>query len=226
MDKVRELALKALYKIEKNGAYSNIVLDETIKSNKDKFDSRDIGLISELVYGVTSWKLTLDEIIKLHSKIRLKKISPWIINILRMGAYQIVFLDKIPKSAAVNESVNLAKKYGNRGSISFTNAVLRRIEKDDYEQLYNIENSIERISKTTSMPTWIVEKLIEQKGENEAEIICKNSNLKPDLTIRINNLKISNEDFKNKLQENNIEYEETENENFLILKNQKDLENL
>ena len=226
MDKVREMALKCLYKIEKNGAYSNIVLDETIKRNKEKINNRDIGLISEIVYGVTTWKLTIDEIIKKHSKIKIKKISLWIINILRMGIYQIVFLDKIPKSAAVNESVKLAKKYGNRGAVSFTNAVLRNIEKNDYKELFNIKEKSEQISKTTSMPLWIVEKLVNQKGEINAEQICNNSNLKPNLTIRINNLKIVNQEFKDKLQEQNIEYEETEYDNFLILKKQKNIENL
>ena len=109
IDKARELALKILYKIDKEQAYSNIVLNDEIKQNRNKLNEKDIGLISEIVYGVTTWKLTIDEIIKKYSKIRLKKISPWILNILRMGTYQIIFLDKIPKSAAVNESVNLAK---------------------------------------------------------------------------------------------------------------------
>ncbi|MBR3002943.1 MAG: 16S rRNA (cytosine(967)-C(5))-methyltransferase RsmB [Clostridia bacterium] len=226
MDKVREMSLKCLYKIEKNGAYSNIVLDETIKRNREKINSRDIGFISEIVYGVTTWKLTIDEIIKKHSKIKIKKISPWIINILRMGIYQILFLDKIPKSAAVNESVKLAKKYGNRGSISFTNAILRSVEKKDYKELFNIQEKHERISKTTSMPLWIVEKLVKQNGEKNAEQICNNSNLRPNLTIRINNLKITNQEFKDKLQEQKIEFEETEYENFIILKKQKNIENL
>ena len=226
MDKVREIALKDLYKIEKNGAYSNIVLDETINRNKDKLTSLDIGFISELVYGVTTWKITLDEIIKKHSKIRIKKISPWILNILRMGIYQIIFLDKVPKSAAVNESVNLSKKYGNKGSVSFTNAILRKIDKEDFKDLFKIEEVCERISKTTSMPLWIVKKLVEEKSEEEAEEICNNSNLRPNLTIRINNLKVTNQEFKNKLLEKNIEYEETSQENFLILKKQKNIENL
>lgn len=243
MDKVREMALKSLYKIEKNGAYSNIVLDETIKKNKEILTSRDIGLMSEIVYGVTTWKLTLDEIIKKHSKIKLKKISPWIINILRMGTYQIVFLDKIPKSAAVNESVNLAKKYGNKGAVGFTNAVLRKVEKSDYEDFCNINNPQERISKITSMPAWIVEKLIEEKGEKEAENICKASNLKPNLTIRINTLKTTPEEFIQKLDEikqnetNKLEnkdqdesifsnYETTIQKNFLVLKNIRNIENM
>ena len=160
IDKARELALKTLYKIDKEQAYSNIALNDEIKQNRTKLNEKDIGLISELVYGVTTWKLTIDEIIKKYSKIKLKKISPWIINILRMGTYQIIFLDKIPKSAAVNESVNLAKRYGHSSSSNFVNAILRKVEKNDYEELYKIENDVERISKTTSMPEWIVEELI------------------------------------------------------------------
>ena len=85
IDKAREIALKALYKIDKEQAYSNIVLNEEIKQNRNKINDKDIGLISEIVYGVTTWKLTIDEIIKKYSKIRLKKISPWILNIFRMG---------------------------------------------------------------------------------------------------------------------------------------------
>ena len=224
MDKVREMALKALYKIEINGAYSNIVLDETIKRNAENLNSRDIGLISELVYGVTTWKLTLDEIIKKHSKIKLKKISPWILNILRMGIYQIVFLDKIPKSAAVNESVNLAKKYGNAGSIRYTNAVLRKIDKTDFDEFFKIKDPQERISKTTSMPLWIVKKLVEEKGIEDAESICKASNFKPNLCIRINTLKTTTDEFIKKLEQSS--YETTEEENFLTLKNTKNLENM
>ena len=73
MDIVREIALKALYKIDKEDAYSNIALDETIKKNRRKLDDRDVGFISEIVYGVITWRLTIDEIIKKYSNIRLKK---------------------------------------------------------------------------------------------------------------------------------------------------------
>ena len=138
VDKAREIALKTLYKINQEQAYSNIALDESIKQNKEKINEKDIGLISEIVYGVITWKLTLDEIVKKHSKIKLKKISPWILNILRMGIYQIIFLDKIPKSAAVNESVNLAKRYGHMSSSNFVNAILRKVDKRDYDEFFEI----------------------------------------------------------------------------------------
>ena len=229
IDKTRELALKILYKIDKEQAYSNLVLNEEIKQNRKKLTEKDIGLISEIVYGVTTWRLTLDEIIKKYSKIKLKKISPWILNILRMGTYQIIFLDKIPKSAAVNESVNLAKRYGHSSSSNFVNAILRKIEKSDYEEFLQITHNIERISKTTSMPEWIIKELLKNNSIEDVEQICKNSNLKPQITIRVNNLKITKKDLIKKLEEKNIEYQEIEEdwaEDFLIIKKVKDIENL
>ena len=226
INKPREIALKTIYKINQEQAYSNLALDEELKQNRKILNEKDIGLISEITYGVTTWKLTLDTIIKKHSKIKLKKISPWIINILRMGIYQIIFLDKIPKSAAVNESVNLAKRYGHTSSSNFVNAILRKVEKQDYEELFQIENDVERISKTTSMPEWIVKKLIEDNGLEKAKEICENSNLHPKVTIRINKLKNTKQELENKLKEKNIEFRETEYEDFLILEKVKNLENM
>ena len=227
MDKARESALKVLYKIDVENGYSNIVLNDEIKSKKDGLNSKDIGLISEIVYGVTTWKLTLDEIIKKYSKIRLKKISPWIINILRMSIYQIIFLDKIPVSASVNEGVNLAKRYGNRGSIGFVNAVLRKVSKKDYEELFNEKEELKRISKTTSMPEWIIQRL-KKDGltVKEIEDICKNSNIKPKISIRTNNTKICKEDLKIRLEEKGISSTDGILNDFLILDKVKDIENM
>lgn len=226
IDKTRELALKILYKIDKEQAYSNIVLNDEIKQNRKNLNDKDIGLISEIVYGVVTWKLTIDEIIKKYSKIKLKKISPWILNILRMGVYQIIFLDKIPKSAAVNESVNLAKRYGHNSSSNFVNAVLRKIEKNDYEEFFQIKDDIERISKTTSMPEWIIRELLKNNNIETVNEICKNSNLKPKLTIRINKLKADKNQMKTMLKDRCIEYKETEYEDFLTLEKVKNIENL
>lgn len=227
MDIARETALKILYKIDEEKAYSNIVLNSEIKKQKEKLQRKDIGLISEIVYGVTTWRITLDEIIEKYSKIKLKKISKWILNILRMSIYQIIFLDKIPKSAAVNEGVNLAKKYGNRGSIGFVNAVLRKVDKKDYTELFEKKDNIKRISITTSMPEWII---LELKKEgisiDKIEEICKNSNIRPSISVRINNLKISKQELKEKLQEKGIKTEDGILNDFLILNNIKDIENL
>ena len=228
IDKTRELALKVLYKIDKEEAYSNIELNEQIKQNRKNLTEKDIGLISEIVYGVTTWRLTLDEIIKKYSKIKIKKISPWILNILRMGIYQIIFLDKIPKSAAVNESVNLAKRYGHASSSNFVNAILRKIEKTDYEEFFQIGDDIERISKITSMPKWIVEELMKNNEIKKVEEICNNSNIKPKITIRVNSLKINKQELIKKLKEKGIECNEPQEkvDDFLILEKIKNIENI
>ena len=226
IDKAREVALKALYKIDKEKAYSNIVLDEELKNNSKLLNEKDIGLISQIVYGVTTWKLTLDCIIEKHSKIKIKKISPWIINILRMGIYQIIFLDKIPKSAAVNESVNLAKRYGHKTSSGFVNAILRNVDNKDYEELFLEKDSIEKISKTQSMPKWLIEKLLENNSIEQTEEICKNLNKKPEISIRINKLKTSKKEIIEKLEKRNIKVKETELEDFLIIKNAKEIEKI
>ena len=229
IDKVRELALKVLYKIDKEEAYSNIALNEILNANREKLTPKDIGLISEIIYGVTTWKLTLDVIIIKHSKIKMKKISTWVVNILRMGIYQILFLDKIPQSAAVNESVNLAKRYGHKSSANFVNAVLRKISMVDYAELFKIENPIERISKTTSMPVWIIEEFLKDRDYNISNVrkICGNLVQRPNITIRRNNLKINKEEFEKQLKERNINFTEIEeNKDFYIVEKIKNIENL
>lgn len=188
IDKARNLALKILYDINEKKAYSNIVLDKYINKNRDELSNLDIGFISELVYGVITWKLTLEYIVQKYSKIKIKKMSEWVKNILMLGAYQIIFLDKVPKSAAVNESVNLCKKY-NYKSANFVNAILRKIEKSDYQNIDDIKETNKRISLKTSMPEWFVDKLINEYGEKEALEICNNLNLRPNNTVRINRLK-------------------------------------
>ena len=227
VDKARELALKAIVEIEKEEGYSNLVLNNIINENRKNLTEKDISLISELVYGVITWKITLDEIIKEHSKIKLKKISNWILNVLRIGIYQIIFLDKIPKSAAVNESVNLAKRYGHKASSNYVNAILRKVEKSDYEKLNEIENDTKRISKMYSMPEWIIEELKINRNIKEVEEICKNLTEKPKINIRVNKLKISVEELKEELEEQNIKYEVITEEipEFLELEKIKDIEN-
>ena len=227
MDKAREIALKTLYKIDKENAYSNIVLGQMIQQNRRELNEKDIGLISEIVYGVTTWKLTLDEIIKKYSSIRLKKISPWILNILRMSIYQIIFLEKIPKSAAVNEGVNLAKRYGHKGSSGFTNAVLRKVTKEDYQEMCEIKEEEERISKMTSMPKWIIKELKRDGlAKDKIDQICQCSNIRPKISIRVNRLKIQKEELKERLERKGIEVEEGILEDFLIVRKAKNIENM
>lgn len=188
IDFARNIALRILYEINTKQAYSNIVLDKYINSNREKLNKLDINFISELVYGVVTWKLTLEYIIQKYSKIKIKKMSDWVKNILYLGGYQIIFLDKVPKSAAVNECVNLCKKY-NFKSVGLVNAILRKIDKNDYEEIDHITNIITRISLKYSMPEWIVRKFYEEYGEEQTVNICQNLNLRPNIAVRVNRMK-------------------------------------
>lgn len=227
MDKARETALKVLYKIDAQKGYSNIVLNEEIRKKQKELNDKDIGLISEIIYGVTTWRLTLDSIISKYSKIKIKKISPWILNILRMSIYQIIFLDKIPKSAAVNEGVKLAKKYGNSGSIGFTNAILRKIEYKDYEELFKEADEIKKISKTTSMPEWIIQELKRDGlNINKIEEISKNSNIRPNISVRVNTLKITKEKLIRRLENKNINVQNGILNDFLAFNKIRNIENM
>ena len=175
----RELALNILYKVEFGEGYANIEIDKEF--NKSDLTSIDKALASEIVYGVLTWKLTIDEIIKMYSTVKIKKISPWILNILRIGIYQIVFLDRIPESAAVNESVKLAKKYGH-----------------DICKKALLEDEI--ISIITSHPLWLVDELLKQYNKKFVTELLNANNMKPEITIRANLLKTSRDDLFNLLR--------------------------
>ncbi len=193
----RELAIRLLYQIEVGEAYSNTTLDKELR--KSDLSKEDKALASQIVYGVLTWKLTIDEIIKRYSNIRLKKISNWILNILRIAIYQIVWLDKIPISAAVNESVKLSKKYGHEASVRFTNAILRKIEKEELQKLlkYLKEKNLnqnEIISIMTSHPLWLVGELLKQYDVNFVKSLLEANNEVPPITIRVNTLKATREE--------------------------------
>ena len=201
----REAALKVLYDIDFNDAYSNSSLSIMIKESE--LSAKDKALLFELVYGVLKNRLKIDYVISCFSKVKLKKISVRVLNILRIGIYQILFLDRIPNSAACNECVKLAKKYSNKGGIGFVNGLLRNVirKKDCLEfPLYN-DDKLKYFSVKYSFPEWIVKKLICQYGEEKAEKFMIESNLPHNTNIRVNTLKISALNLSEILNEKGIE---------------------
>lgn len=181
----REAAVTALYKTENDGAYLNkAVLDAT-----QKCESRDKAFVNELVMGTVRNKLYLDFIIQSYSKIKLKKLSPWVLAIMRTAVYQLVCMDKIPPSAACNEAVKLASKYAHKAARGFVNGVLRSISRE-LDSLPKPKGSVaERMSIVYSCPLWMTEKLISQFGEKAAEEILKDSLMPHPTTVRVNILK-------------------------------------
>lgn len=194
IDIAREVALKILYDIDEKGAYSNISINRYFSGNKLK--DLDKTFITELVYGTIKRKLTLDWVIGKFSSIKLSKISPWIINILRMGTYQLLFTDKIPETAACNESVKLAKRYGHSASSGFVNAILRNIAKNKSNIKYPEKDKdiLKFLSVKYSYPEWIIKKWIDSYGESFTEELLISNNETPELSIRVNTNKISRDD--------------------------------
>ncbi len=185
----REDALKIIHQINEKNAYPGIAVNEYV--NRFKPDERERIFVSELVYGSVRWKKRIDYIIKSFSKIRINKISPWIMNILRLGIYQIIFMDRVPESASCNESVKLAKKYGHSASSGYVNAVLRNVVRNISNMEYpDRENSpLEYFSIMYSHPEWLVKRYMELYGNDFTEkLLCAN-NENPPFTIRTNILK-------------------------------------
>ena len=185
----REVALKVLYDIEKNDAYVNLSLKK--KLNKTTLTQADSALVTELVYGIIQHKTKIDYSIRQFSKIRLKKITTWIINILRLGVYQLLYLDRIPDSAACNESVKLAKKHGHAGSVKFVNGVLRSVARNKENITFPDEKKdpVLFLSTYYSHPAWLVQNWVNQYGYAFTKALCKANNTPAYFTIRTNTLK-------------------------------------
>lgn len=197
MANAREIALLVLYEIEYNGAYSNMALKNCFLKNKD-INAQDKSFITRLVYGVVSQKLKLEYIIAKNSKIRLKKISKYILLILKMGIYQIKYMDKIPESAAVNESVKLAKRYGHQSSAGFVNGVLRSVIRNDVKYP---ENNILSLAYEYSYPEELVKKWCDDFGVEFAKELMAAMNEAPELSLRVNTLKANANELVDKYTE-------------------------
>ena len=200
----RELALKVLVDVLKNGAYSNIELNNCLGSNDLK--SCDRAFITEIVYGVLKYKERIDYVIGKFSKIKLKKISDWILNILRIGIYQLMFMDRVPVSAAVNESVKLAKRYGHAYSAKFVNGVLRSVAGGIDNIVYPDEKNepLEYLSVWYSYPKWLVKKCLEDFGYEFTKDFLESSNKKPNFCVRVNLTKTTVDDLVKLLKKEGI----------------------
>lgn len=193
----RQTALQIVYKINEDGAFSNVAMDKELSKNLLK-DRRDVSLVTEIVNGTIKNKLYLDHIIQQFSKQKLEKLSPWVRNILRISAYQILFLDKIPESAAVNEGVNLTKKYSHQGSVKFVNAVLRNIirKKEEIKLPKEDKDPLEYLSVKYSFPKWLIEHFINLYNYENTEKMLEFFNKVPPTWIRVNNLKTNVEEIE------------------------------
>jgi ribosomal RNA small subunit methyltransferase RsmB len=205
VDRPREAALKVLYEINVNGAYTNIALNKQLEAGELK--DIDRAFVTELVYGTIKWRLTLDWVISGFSNIKLKKISPWILNILRLGAYQLLHMDKVPESAVCNESSKLAARYGHKASTGFVNALLRNMAKNKNNITYPNKdgNLIQYLSVKYSHPEWMVERFLRMFGTDFTESLLESNNSIPEFTVRTNTLTATRDSLMEQLARDNVD---------------------
>jgi len=188
----RELVLEILIEVFENGGYSNVAIHNTL--TKYQFmDKQNRAFLTRLSEGVIERCIEIDYVINCFSKVKVKKMKPVIRNILRMGTYQILFMDQVPDSAACNESVKLATKKGFVNLKGFVNGVLRNISRQKENLTFPKEGSKEYLSVTYSMPEWILDLWLEEYDEHKVESICKGFFEDKKTTIRVNTSKTTSD---------------------------------
>ena len=205
MDINRKTSYLALLDVESKKAYSNLALNHQIIVNKPHAQ----GFVRELVYGVLESKLTLDYYIDMLVKDGIKSLRAQELTILRMGIYQLKYMNSVPEYAAVNESVALAKKYC-RGKSGFINGVLREYlnKKMQLRMPDKNEDEIRYLSIKYSYAPWIIELWLEHYSPDFVEELLKAGNARPPVTIRLNWLRVMKDDLIQNLEAKNFQVEE------------------
>lgn len=196
MDKNRRIAYLTLMDVESKHSYSNLALNHHIISGKPDAPA----FVRELVYGVLENKMFLDYIIEQYVKTPIRKMKTSDLTVLRLGIYQLKYLDGVPEYAAVNESVDLAKRYC-KGREGFINGVLRSFLRagKEVELPDRAKDEVRYLSLKYSYEPWIIELWLEQYAPDFVEELLAAGNQTPDLVIRVNSLKTTREDLKKRI---------------------------
>lgn len=199
-DSARNVALDVLIAVEERGAYSNLLLNDRLQ--RSSLSPRDRGLATELVYGTLQRKNTLDWILNKLVRKGIDTLDPWVRHLLRLGIYQLRYLDRVPSRAAVHETVEIAKARGHRGIPGLVNGVLRSYLRRGREwTLPDSPKSVTDLALVTSHPEWLVRRLVEVYGPETAHSVLKANNRPPGLSVRVNPLRGNRERVARLLQE-------------------------
>ena len=170
----RECALSVLVACRRNGAWADAALKAQL--GKCALSAQDAALCSRIVYGVMQNELLLNWYLSAYCTQKLDHLQPPLSDILRIGAYQILFLDKVPDHAAVSESVELCRTNGRSAASGLVNAVLRKVAQNKSNLPPLPEGNIARLSVAYSHPQWLVKKLVSLLGVEEAEAFLRIDN--------------------------------------------------
>ncbi len=176
----RSLALSVLEQVFEQGAYSNIALNQAL--DRSSLSVQDKGLATELVYGTVSRKITLEWYLAHFIEDR-EKLDSWVYYLLMLSLYQILYLDKLPVHAVVNEAVTIAKR--GRGADKYVNAILRKLSQTSLPNPAAIKRKNKRLSVCYSVPVWLVKTLIAEYGEERAEAIMASLHIRNKASVRV-----------------------------------------
>jgi 16S rRNA (cytosine967-C5)-methyltransferase len=179
----RELALQISVATESRSAFSDRLLETRL--NGSLLSAEDAHLVTALVQGILRHRATLDHHLAYFARQNWGGLPAWIKAALRLGAFQLLFMDRIPPSAAVNESVKLATKYGHPGTAGLSNAILRRLAGGERAPMPDpVSDPIDYLVVTTSHPRWLVERWTSRLGREEAERLLLADNEEPSVSVR------------------------------------------
>ena len=224
MPSARQICLNLLVSAEKNSSYSNIALDNALLKHPE-LKEIDKRFVSALFYGVLERKLTLDEIIGSLSSRPLEKLDLTVLQILRMGIYQLLYLDSVPDSAAVNESVKLTQQNKLTSAKGFVNAVLRGFIRNN-KKLPEYKNQVKSLSVQYSCPEWLVSMWISDYGEEVCRNMLETSLGKPPVTIRLNTCKFDKDEILKEFEASGVELKPCHVENAYEVLNTGSVEGL
>ncbi len=202
MPNARSIAVKLLEKVQA-GVHT---LDHLLLQSDhliQELKKPDRALLHALVYGVLRWQGRLDWIIAHLTTRPEKKIDPLVMILLRLGLFQILYLDRIPDSAAVNTSVELAKKFRRKWAAGFINGVLRKAARRPNETAWpdRQKHPVAYLSAYHAFPSWLVSRWVDRWGDDETEELCTSMNAIPGITLRTNTLRASRQNLLERIQQ-------------------------
>lgn len=215
MANARELALQTLTDILIDGAYSNHALSEQIEKNE--LTVQDKNFMTELVYGTLQHEQLLNFYVTPFFN---GKVKAWVRILIQMTLYQMLFLDSVPEHAAISEAVKIAKKRGGQFNGKLVNAILRELTRTPLPSLDTIKDEAERLAVETSHPLWLIKLWSKQFGWEKTIQMARANNERVNVTIRVNGVRGTREELKQKLESEGItcEYGNLSQDALLILK--------
>ena len=201
MANTRTLAAKALLRVNEGG-FSNIVLDALLSGAQ--LEHRDKAFVSALFYGVLERRITLDKILKKYSKTPLEELEPAVLECLRIGFYQLIYMNSVPDMAAANETVEAVKQLGFAKASGFVNGIMRAFIRNGKQFDFSRMDKIGRLSAEYSAPIWLCKKWCNEYGDEKTETALRESLGSVPIYARVNTLKTNAEELLSMLEEENV----------------------